>query len=132
MKKFISFILVLAVIGAGCAVGYVVYDNATNPEKLIVGKWVNAELDNLYYVFNEDGTVSGNIEILGQAISLNGTYTIDKENSKITMTNDAVFGLSANIVRNFKIEDDKLTLTDDTTNLVSVFSRATDAQAGDE
>ena len=125
MKKAIIIILALVVLGCG---GWLVYDRVImNPERLIVGEWQNDSANMLYYRFNDDGTMQGRVKILGLDTSIDGTYTIDRETSTLSITYKVtVLALSTtyDVNKTFVIDGDKLTLTED--GNVSTFTRVTE------
>ena len=119
MKKLLVIILVVAVV-AFVGVKFVGGDEAGNLisegidslfapklEKAIVGSWVSE--NNLTCTFREDGSWSGNIVGL-EAVSLNGTYTVDSENGKLTLTYTAL-GASVSKELDASIEEDVLKIT---------------------
>ena len=119
MKKLLVIILVVAVV-AFVGVKFVGGDEAGNLisegidslftpklEKAIVGSWVSE--NNLTCTFREDGSWSGNIVGL-EAVSLNGTYTVDSENGKLTLTYTAL-GTSVSKELDASIEEDVLKIT---------------------
>lgn len=119
MKKLLIIILAVAVI-AFVGVKFIGGDEAVNfvsesidglfapkLEKAIVGSWVSE--NNLTCTFREDGSWSGNIVGL-DAVSLNGTYTVDSENSKLTLTYTAL-GASVSKELDVSIEEDVLKIT---------------------
>ncbi len=124
MKKIISAILVLVVL-AGIGYGvWTVYDHEvlSNPEKQIIGEW-KTENELFYFTFNEDGTVSGKIDlpIIGDA-SINGTYTLDRETEELTITY-SIGSLSYNDKNKFSIAENVLTITNEKTDIQTVYYR---------
>ena len=121
MKKVISVVLV-AVVLACVGMGFAGCDDvklfAPKLEKQIVGTWVS-ESGLLSYTFREDGTMSGNVEIIG-VVSVNGTYSVDNDTNQLTLTYTA-FSLSYNDVKTATIEDDVLTITDATLGTTSTY-----------
>lgn len=122
MKKVIAAVLIVVVLAAGI---YLIYDQViANPERLIVGTWNNTELTNLGYTFNKDGTMTGNIDLLGFGVAnIEGTYEIDKKQGIISMTYSFA-SISHTDKRVFEFDGDNLTLSDTNTNYVGHFARA--------
>ena len=127
MKKIISALLVLVIIAGLGFGGWKLYDYAvlSNPEKLIIGEW-KTENELLYYTFNDDGTMSGKIDLpLIGNVSIDGTYAVDRELNQLTLTYS--FGsLSYNDVKTVTIEDNVLTVTNTNTNIQTVYYKVTD------
>ena len=127
MKKAILALILIAVLGCGAYFGYTFYMNL--PEQAIVGRWNNDKVDALYYVFNKDGTMSGQIEILSATVGLEGTYEINGDDSTLTITYQLKssllsFGTDYTVKKAFEFtKDGKLILTDEDGN-VSTFTKA--------
>ena len=109
-------ILVLAAIIAVAAVAFYYVSVTNNPEKQIVGKWVNST-ENSGFEFFDDGRVkmtyaNFTIPILEIPFEgdVEGTYTIDKKAETITMTG-TFFVKSVSMTYDFKIDNETLTLT---------------------
>lgn len=103
MKKLISVLAVILVCAvlvtafAGCAV---------MPQKQIIGKWKDST-GIVGYEFMEDGTAK--FTVLG--VPVNGTYTMDNKEETITMSG-TVLVKEVSRTYKYKIEENKLTLTD--------------------
>lgn len=123
MKKIIVAVLIVAVLAGAGLIGWNVYEKEVilNPENQILGVW-ESENKLLSYVFREDGTMSGNIDAILGVVSINGTYTIDKEAGQITLTY-TLYSLSYTDVKTFVIENDTLTLTDTKTGITTVYTK---------
>lgn len=122
MKKIIAAVLVIAIIAAG---GFLVYNKVImSPKRQIVGTWENAEIPNLGYTFNKDGTMTGtvNLPLFGE-VTINGTYTMDEKAGTIDIVY-TYLSISYTDKRNFVLEGDNLTLSDTDTNYVGKFVRA--------
>lgn len=124
MKKVIIAVLIIAFLAGAGLIGWNVYDKevASNPENLIVGEW-KSENGLLSFVFKEDGTMSGNIDAILGVVSVNGSYTVDRENSQISIVY-SLYSISYTDVKKFVIEGDVLTLTDVKTDITTVYTRA--------
>lgn len=108
MKKVLSIVLVIAVI-ACVGAGFAGCDKIFAPklEKEIVGTWITES--GLAITFREDGTVSGTFDFIG-SLSIDGKYTVDSENSKVTISY-SILGISYNKECDASIEEDVLSLT---------------------
>ncbi len=119
MKRVLSIVLVVAVVACvgisftGCSA---VIDSvserfdglfAPKLEKAIVGTWVSD--NSLTCTFREDGSWSGNISGLS-IVSLNGTYTVDNENNKVTLTY-TLMGTSVSKELDVTVEENVLKVT---------------------
>lgn len=127
MKKIISALLVLIIIAGLGYGGWKIYDSEvlSNPEKQIIGEW-KTENELLYYTFNDDGTMSGKIDLpLIGNVSIDGTYTIDRELNRLTLTYSFA-SLSYNDVNTITIQDDVLTITNTKTDIQTVYYKVTD------
>ena len=123
MKKILIIVLAVALLASTGLIGWNVYDKEvlSNPENLIVGEWVS-ENSLLYFVFKDDGTMSGNIDAKLGIVSVNGTYTVDTENNQLTITY-SLYSISYKDTKNFVIEDSTLTLTDSTTGMITTYTK---------
>ncbi len=123
MKKIITVVLVLAILAGAGLIGWNVYEKEVllNPENQILGEW-KSESGLLSYVFREDGTMSGNIDAIIGTVSINGTYSVDKETNQLTLTY-SLYSISYTDVKKLVIENDTLTLTDTKTNKTTVYTR---------
>lgn len=125
MKKIIVAVLVIAVLAGAGLIGWNVYEKEVimAPENLIVGEW---ETSNGVYslVFTEDGVASGNLDVplLGK-VSFNGTYTVDEETSKLTITY-TLYSISYTDKKTFVLTENTLSLTDDGTGVTTNYTRA--------
>ncbi len=121
MKRVLSVILVVAITACvgmsftGCSA---IFDSVSESigslmapklDKAIVGTWVSE--NGLTCTFREDGSWSGNISGLS-IVSLNGTYTVDNENNKVTLTY-TLMSTSVSKELDAVIEEDVLTVTTD-------------------
>ncbi len=118
MKKVLIAILVVAIIATG---GILIYMKSQSPEKQILGKWEGShEIGS--FEFKEDGAVTIGISKL----SADGTYSINKDTSELSITY-SLLGISYTRTYDFLLEDNVLTLTDQTlTNVQLVYSRVTE------
>ncbi len=123
MKKILAVVLVVAVLAGAGLIGWNVYEKEVllNPENQILGQW-ESENAILSYVFREDGTMSGNIDAILGTVSVNGTYSVDKETNQVTLTY-TLYSISYTDVKSFVIENDTLTLTDTKTNISVTYYR---------
>ncbi len=123
MKKILAVVLVVAVLAGAGLIGWNVYEKEVllNPENQILGQW-ESENGILSYVFREDGTMSGNIDAILGTVSVNGTYSVDKETNQVTLTY-TLYSISYTDVKSFVIENDTLTLTDTKTNISVTYYR---------
>lgn len=125
MKKIIVAVLVIAVLAGAGLIGWNVYEKEVvmAPENLIVGEWKTSN-DVYSLVFTEEGVASGNLDVplLGK-VSFNGTYTVDEENSKLTITY-SLYSISYTDTKSFVLTEDTLTLTDDGTGVTTSYTRA--------
>lgn len=125
MKKIIVAVLVIAVLAGAGLIGWNVYEKEVimAPENLIVGEW---ETSNGVYslVFTEDGVASGNLDVplLGK-VSFNGTYAVDEETSKLTITY-TLYSISYTDKKTFVLTENTLSLTDDGTGVTTNYTRA--------
>ena len=125
MKKIIVAVLVIAVLAGAGLIGWNVYEKEVvmAPENLIVGEWKTSN-DVYSLVFTEEGVASGNLDVplLGK-VSFNGTYTVDEETSKLTITY-TLYSISYTDTKTFAVTEDTLTLTDDGTGVATSYTRA--------
>ena len=123
MKKVLVVLLVVALLAGAGFIGWNIYEKEVvlNPENQILGQW-ESEIGLRSYVFREDGTMSGNIDAILGTVSVNGTYSIDKETNQITLVY-TVHSISYTDVKSFVIENDKLVLTDTKTGITTTFYR---------
>ncbi len=123
MKKIITFVLIIAVLAGAGLIGWNVYEKEVilNPENQILGEW-ESESGLLSYVFREDGTMSGNIDAILGTVSINGTYSVDRETNQLTLTY-SLYSISYTDVKTLVINNDTLTLTDTKTNKTTVYTR---------
>ncbi len=84
MKKAILAIILIAALGCGAFLGYMAYMKM--PENAIIGTWNNDSVEGLYYVFNKDGTMRGQAEVLSATVGIDGTYTLDTKADTLTIT----------------------------------------------
>jgi hypothetical protein len=125
LKKFIcaatGIIIIAAIV---LSFGGCIFDN---PEKQIIGKWMDAT-DNYGFIFAEDKTVTFPLEFfdLGFEADINGTYAIDKKADTITFTFSA-FSISYDKTYTFLIKGDSLTLTNTKSGTSTVFTKQADA-----
>lgn len=120
MKKIIGLVAVLAAVVLGAVVFMAV---ANNPEKNIVGEWINE--NNKYSLkFSKNGDVDVPVELfdLGFDPNVMGRYSVDKKAEKVTFS-FSVFKDDHTMTCGFVIIGDSLTLTDDTTGKSTVFVR---------
>ncbi len=125
MKKIIVAVLVVAVLAGAGLIGWNVYEKEVvmAPENLIVGEWKTSN-DVYSLVFTEDGVASGNLDVpLLGTVSFNGTYTVDEETSKLTITY-TLYSISYTDTKTFVLTEDTLTLTDDGTGVQTSYTRA--------
>lgn len=125
MKKIIVAVLVIAVLAGAGLIGWNVYEKEVvmAPENLIVGEWKTSN-DVYSLVFTEEGVASGNLDVplLGK-VSFNGTYTVDEETSKLTITY-TLYSISYTDTKTFALTENTLTLTDDGTGVQTSYTRA--------
>lgn len=123
MKKIITFVLIIAVLAGAGLIGWNVYEKEVilNPENQILGEW-ESENGLLSYVFREDGTMSGNVDAILGTVSINGTYSVDRETNQLTLTY-SLYSISYTDVKTLVINEDTLTLTDTKTNKTTVYTR---------
>lgn len=125
MKKIIVAVLVIAVLAGAGLIGWNVYEKEVimAPENLIVGEWKTS--NNIYsLVFTEEGTASGNLDVpLLGTVSFNGTYTVDEETSKLTITY-SLYSISYTDTKTFVLTENTLSLTDDGTGVTTNYTRA--------
>ena len=123
MKKILAVVLVVAVLAGAGLIGWNVYEKEVllNPENQILGEW-ESENGILSYIFREDGTMSGNIDAFLGTVSVNGTYSVDRETNQVTLTY-TLYSISYTDVKSFVIENDTLTLTDTKTNISVTYYR---------
>lgn len=113
MKK--SFFVLVAIIAAA-AVAFYYVTVINNPERQIVGKWMNSTGSSGYEFFDDSKVkmtyANFTIPILDIPFEgdVDGTYVLDKKAETITMTG-TFFVKSVDITFNFKIDGKTLTLT---------------------
>ncbi len=110
MKKVIGLLAGAVVIAA---IAFIFLSVVSNPEKQILGKWTNTS-SGYGFVFSEDGTVKFPVEFfdVGFEADINGKYSIDKKEDKITFT-FSFFSVEYSKIYDFEIKGDTLTLTND-------------------
>jgi hypothetical protein len=120
VKKVIGLLAGAAVIAAAALIFLTVVNN---PEKQIIGKWVDANT-NYGFTFAEDGTVTFPIEFfdLGFEADINGKYEVDKKDDEITFT-FSFFSIDYSKTYDFDIKGDALTLTNDSSGKSTVFTK---------
>ncbi len=124
MKKVISLVMIVAVIGVG---GWLIYSQVlTNPERLIIGKWDCTSENGIEgvanfegYEFLEDGRVIVKGTLLAE-LEYEGKYTINKDKGTVTITYE-VLGFSYNDESTYAFDGDKLSLTDIESKMVTSF-----------
>ena len=120
IKKTVTVILIAAVITAAGLIGWNVFEKEVllNPERQIIGVW-KTENETLSFEFREDGTMSGNVDIIG-VVSVDGTYQINRESGVITLTY-SVGKISYDSEKLLTIVDNTLTLKDAKTKIETVY-----------
>jgi len=124
MKKIIGLLAGAAIIAAAALIFLTVVNN---PEKQIIGKWMNAS-SSYGFEFAEDGTVQFPVEFfdLGFEADINGKYSIDKKDDEITFT-FSFFSIEYSKTYDFKFKGDSLTLTSDK-DKTTIFTRQQETQ----
>ncbi len=120
MKKLIVALVAILIVAA-LAFTYIFVIN--NPEKQIIGKWLDAT-ENYGFEFAEDGTVKFPLEFfnLGFEADINGKYVVDKKAETITFTFSA-FTLDYSRTYSMIIKGDSLTLTNAKTGKSTIFTK---------
>ncbi|MCR5484584.1 MAG: hypothetical protein K6F09_03225 [Clostridiales bacterium] len=120
MKKVIALIIAIVVV-AGAGVGVFLYLQSQTPEKQILGKW-KGDYEIGTFEFKKDGIVTLGIS----NVSTDGEYEVDSENMVLSITY-SVLGISYTRSYDFTIEDDKLSITDQTLTSVTLnYNRVTE------
>lgn len=120
IKTTVTLVLVAAVVAGAALVGWNIFEKEVllNPERQIIGLW-KTENEALSFEFREDGTMSGNVDIIG-VVTVDGTYKINRESGVITLTY-SIGKISYDSEKLLTIVDDTLTLKDSKTNIETVY-----------
>ena len=120
MKKFIAFILALAIIAVA---GYFAYDlyfsKEATAERNLMGEWIGSSFEIGGFTFEEDGVLKINIGNL----SSDGKYTVDYETGEMSMEYSFA-GLSYEKEYTFDVTENSLKLTDKTLGITTNYIKA--------